>query len=106
MPGWVKDGNVQGVCVHTAGAVTENSESSAPVAPSFPANEKPPVFNFVNCMSTAMTMETMKSEQYTNSYHGNSTLRCTVACHKYVCGVFGKRGIEILACMKIVHNLR
>ena len=43
MPGRVKDGSVQGECVHTAEAVTENSESSAPAAPSSTANDRSPL---------------------------------------------------------------
>lgn len=49
--------------MHTAEAVTENSESSAPAAPSSPANDRSP-FNFVNSTSPALAME---SEQHTHS---------------------------------------
>lgn len=39
MSGRVKDGSVQGECVHAAEAVTVNSETPAPAASSFSAND-------------------------------------------------------------------
>lgn len=40
----VKNGSVQGECMHTAEAVTENSQTCAPAAPALPANDRYPLW--------------------------------------------------------------